>query len=130
MRCEEVQTQLAALFDGELTQETSVVIEDHLAGCARCSEARDEIRAVLAITQAWNVEGEEILASVQQHIHQDEMRFLLLEVKRLRGEVDALRAEVTHLQSLTARYVATPSRESSVLRFPYATVRDVTRTAL
>ena len=130
MRCEEVQTQLAALFDGELTQETAVVIEAHLAGCARCSEARDEIRAVLAMTQAWNVEGEEILASVQQHIQQDEMRFLLLEVKRLRGEVDALRAEVTHFKSLTTRRVATPRWESSVLRFPYATVRDVTRTAL
>ena len=127
MRCEEVQTQLLALLDGELTSETAAAIEAHLAGCARCSEARAEISAVLEMTQAWNVEGGDVLAGVQQQIQQDAMHSLLLEMKRLRGEVDSLRTEVAELKSREARRVATPGRESSVLRFPYATVRDVTR---
>lgn len=130
MRCEEFQTQLTALLDGELTSEMAAVIEAHLAECAHCSEARDEIQVVLAMTQTWNVEGGEVLAGVQQQIQQDEMRSLLAEMKRLRGEVDALRAEVAQLRSMAARRVATPGRENSVLRFPYAAVRDVTPTTL
>jgi predicted anti-sigma-YlaC factor YlaD len=130
MICEEVQTQLPALLDGELTPETAVVIGTHLAGCARCSEARDEISAVLEMTKAWNVEGGDVLAGVQQQIIRDEMHSLLLEMKRLRGEVDSLRTEVAELKSRAARRVAPPGRESSVLRFPYATIRDVTRPVL
>jgi predicted anti-sigma-YlaC factor YlaD len=127
MRCEEVQTQLPALLDGELTSETTAIIEAHLAGCADCSAARDEIRAVLAMTQAWSVEGGEILAEVQQQIHQDAMHALLREMKQLRSEVEGLRAEVAELKSQAARRAATPGRESAGLRFPYATVRDMTR---
>ena len=130
MNCEEVQTQLPALLDGELTSETAVGIEAHLAGCAPCSEARDEIRAVLEMTKAWNVEGESVLAHVQQQINQDEMHSLLLEMKQLRREVASLRAEVAELKSKAAKRVATLERESSVLRFPYANLRDVTRPVL
>ena len=130
MSCEEVQTQFAALLDGELPPGAGAAVEAHLAGCARCAEAYAEIRAVLAMTQAWSVEGGEVLAEVQQQIQQDEMRSLLREMKQLRGEVDALRAEVAQLKSQAARRAAAAGRESSVLRFPYATARDATRPIL
>ena len=130
MRCEEFQTQLSAFLDGEMTQETAACIEAHLTGCVRCSEAHDEIGAVLAMTRAWNVEGGEVLAGIQQQIQQDTMYALLREVQRLRVEVDSLRAEVADIKSREARRAATAGRESSVLRFPYATVRDGNRSLL
>lgn len=130
MSCDEIQTQLPALLDGELTSETAAVIEAHLAGCARCSEVRDEIRAVLEMTRAWSVEGGDVLAGVQQQINRDDLHSLLLEMKRLRREVDALRAEVAELKIRAAKRVVTPGRETSALRFPYANVRDVTRPIL
>ncbi len=122
--------QLSALLDSELTPETADVIKAHLSGCVRCAEAHDEIRAMLAMTQAWNVEGGEVLEGTLWQIQQDELHALLREMQQLRGEVESLRAEVAELKSRSARRVATHERESSVLRFPYAILRDATRPIL
>lgn len=130
MSCEEVQRQLPALLDGELTPEAASVLEAHLADCATCSEARNEMRAVLEMAKVWHVEGGEVLAAVQEQIRQDEMRALRQEMKRLRGEVVALRAEVADLKCQVEKHDATAERERSVLRFPYSTVREVTRPLL
>ena len=131
MSCEEVQRQLTALLDGELRPGAASEIEAHLAECAACSEACDEIRAVLAMTQAWNVEGGAVLAGVQQQISQDEMRALLLEMKRLRGEVVALRSEVTELKIRMAQRDATIGQgNSDFLRFPCSAAKDTVRLIL
>jgi predicted anti-sigma-YlaC factor YlaD len=130
MRCEEVQTQLSALLDGELTSETAAVIEGHLAGCMRCSEARNEISALLEMTTEWNIAGGDVLTPVRQQIQQDTLHALLLEMQRLRSEVDSLRTEFAELKSRAARLGPTPGRESSLLRFPYAAAQNVPRTIL
>jgi anti-sigma factor RsiW len=130
MSCEEVQTQLTALLDGELAPEMTAEIEAHLAGCAACSEARAEMEAVLEMTRAWSVEGAGVLAAVQQQIQQDEMRALLQEVRQLRNEVASLREEVAHLKGRAGKSARAADREASVLRFPYASVRDIPRPVL
>jgi anti-sigma factor RsiW len=121
MSCEEVQTQLTALLDGELAPEMTAEIEAHLAGCAACSEARAEMEAVLEMTRAWSVEGAGVLAAVQQQIQQ---------VRQLRNEVASLREEVAHLKGRAGKSARAADREASVLRFPYASVRDIPRPVL
>jgi predicted anti-sigma-YlaC factor YlaD len=127
MSCDEVQAQLTALLDGELTPEAASGIEAHLVVCKTCSEARDEMRAVLEMAKAWQVDGSDVLTAVQQQISQEDMHALLLEMKRLRGEIVALRAEVAELKSRVGKRDATAEREIGILRFPYATARDSTR---
>ena len=127
MRCEEARTQLTALLDGELAPEAAGALKAHLAVCVACSQARDEMQAALEIATAWQVEGGDVLATVQQQILQDDIRSLLPEMKRLQGEVAALRAEVAELKSQIEKRETPAERGSSVLRFPYATARDVTR---
>ena len=127
MRCDEAQTQLTALLDGELAPEAVDALKSHLAVCAPCSQAHDEMQAALEMAAAWQVEGGDVLAAVQQQIYRDDMRALLLEMKRLQGEVAALRAEVAELKSQMEKHDTPAERGSSVPRFPYAPVRDVTR---
>ena len=127
MSCDKVQMQLAALLDGELTPEAVSAIEGHLAVCAICSQAHDEMRSTLEMAKAWQVDGGDVLAAVQHQVLQDEMRAVLLEMQRLRGEVVTLRAEVAALKNQVGKRDAPAGRGSSVLRFPYATVRDITR---
>ena len=130
MSCDEVQMQLSALLDDELIPEAAAIIEAHLAGCARCSEARDEMSAVLKMTKAWDVQGSDVLAAVQQKVQQDEIHSALMEIKLRRAEVDSLRAEVAELKSQRGKRDVISGRKSSLLRFPYATARDVTHPIL
>jgi predicted anti-sigma-YlaC factor YlaD len=127
IRCDEVQTQGTALLDGELTPEAASAIEAHLAVCAACSESYHKMRTALELAKAWQVEGGDVLVAVQQQITQDEMHSLRLEMKRLCGEVAALRAEVTELKRQEAHRSTAIGQQTSILRFPYATVRDMTR---
>jgi hypothetical protein len=46
--CRGIETELTALFQGELTAERRAEVEEHLAGCASCRTARDGIRSVFS----------------------------------------------------------------------------------
>jgi predicted anti-sigma-YlaC factor YlaD len=135
MSCDAIQTQLMALLDGELTPEAAAAIEAHLTACATCSAAHDEIVVVLDMTKAWDVPGSDlqtdVQAAVQQQIRQDELHSVLLEMKRLRGEVASLRAEVTELKiQLGQRNAAADQGNSDFLRFPYVTAHNAPRLIL
>ena len=49
MKCQEVQEQLSAWLDGELSEATGAILTDHLTGCAAC---REEWRQLTALDDA------------------------------------------------------------------------------
>ncbi len=52
MRCDEADALLVEYLDGGLPAAESGRLERHVAGCARCGAARDELRAALALVRA------------------------------------------------------------------------------
>jgi anti-sigma factor RsiW len=52
MRCHEVHDLLMEFLDGGLAAGPAAEVQEHLAGCARCAAARDELRAALALVHA------------------------------------------------------------------------------
>ena len=49
MRCHEVNGLLMEFLDGGLAAGPAAEVRQHLAGCARCAAARDDLRAALAL---------------------------------------------------------------------------------
>ena len=52
MRCPEVDDLLMDFLDGGLPAGPAAAVREHLAGCARCAAARDDVRAALALVHA------------------------------------------------------------------------------
>ncbi len=52
MRCHEVDDLLMEFMDGGLPGGAAGEVQAHLAGCARCAAARDDLRAALALVHA------------------------------------------------------------------------------
>ena len=52
MRCEQVDDLLMEFLDGGLAAGPAGEVREHLAGCARCAAARDDLRAALALVHA------------------------------------------------------------------------------
>jgi anti-sigma factor RsiW len=52
MRCHEVDDLLMEFLDGGLAAGPAAEVRQHLAGCARCAAARDDLLAALALVHA------------------------------------------------------------------------------
>jgi hypothetical protein len=53
MRCFEVQVELEAYVDGELSPERTALLEQHLAGCQGCRAELARLQAVVATLESW-----------------------------------------------------------------------------
>ena len=98
MNCENLQSRLTALLDGELPEDEAAAAERHLAGCSGCTQARAELLAVKKMASAWNTDVPDTSARVLAAIAAGDQRLLLDEVRLLRTEMEALRSEVTMLR--------------------------------
>ncbi len=54
MKCRTIEEDLSALLDGELSAVEERRIRDHLALCARCRAALDELRRTSRLLRAWD----------------------------------------------------------------------------
>ncbi len=52
MGCREIEEVLTEFLDGGLPAQPAAEVREHLAGCARCAAARDDLRAALALVHA------------------------------------------------------------------------------
>ena len=98
MICDETQTQLTALADGELAPEAVAEVQRHLEACPACAGAYSESLQVRKMADAWPVDAPDISARVSSAIAADEQRLLLAELQGLRREMEGLRAEVSVLR--------------------------------
>ena len=55
MRCFNVQMELEAYVDGELSPERTALLERHLAGCNDCRAELVHLQAVVAALEAWPI---------------------------------------------------------------------------
>lgn len=58
MRCLDVQLELEAYVDGELSPEQAALLEQHVANCAGCRMALARLRAVTAALETWPLAAE------------------------------------------------------------------------
>src|SRR5947209_5354610 len=66
MWCLKVRKQLSAYTDGELAPAAASVVEEHLAGCARCAAEERELRQLARLTAL--VPEEELPAGLHARI--------------------------------------------------------------
>ena len=59
MRCFEVQGELEAYVDGELSRERTALLEQHLAGCEGCRAELARLQAVVAALESWPLVAEQ-----------------------------------------------------------------------
>lgn len=53
MDCEKIKTQLSTYIDGELTEEESLFIREHISVCADCSQEEDSLRKTSDVLGFW-----------------------------------------------------------------------------
>ena len=58
MRCFDVQMELEAYVDGELSPERTALLERHIAGCESCQAELDRLQAVVAALETWPLVSE------------------------------------------------------------------------
>jgi predicted anti-sigma-YlaC factor YlaD len=58
MRCFDVQVELEAYVDGELSPERRALLEGHLAGCEGCRAELARLEAVVAALETWPLVAE------------------------------------------------------------------------
>jgi anti-sigma factor RsiW len=70
MRCFDVQVELEAYVDGELSPERTVLLEQHLAGCEGCRAELARLQAVVAALESWPLVAEpaQLTARVMAHV--------------------------------------------------------------
>jgi anti-sigma factor RsiW len=70
MRCFEVQVELEAYVDGELSPERTALLEQHLAGCEGCRAELARLQAVVAALESWPLvtEPAELTARVMAQV--------------------------------------------------------------
>jgi anti-sigma factor RsiW len=70
MRCFEVQGELEAYVDGELSRERTALLEQHLAGCEGCRAELARLGAVVAALESWPLVAEpaELTARVMAQV--------------------------------------------------------------
>jgi anti-sigma factor RsiW len=70
MRCFEVQGELEAYVDGELSRERTALLEQHLASCEGCRAELARLRAVVAALESWPLVAEpaELTARVMAQV--------------------------------------------------------------
>jgi hypothetical protein len=70
MRCFDVQVELEAYVDGELSQERTALLEQHLAGCEGCRAELARLQAVVAALESWPLVAEpaELTARVMARV--------------------------------------------------------------
>lgn len=72
MRCFDVQVELEAYVDGELSPERTALLEQHLAGCEGCRAELARLQAVVAALESWPLVAEpaqltaRVIAQVRQ----------------------------------------------------------------
>jgi hypothetical protein len=72
MRCFDVQVELEAYVDGELSQERAALLERHLAGCEGCRAELARLQAVVAALETWPLVAEpaQLTARVMAQVRQ------------------------------------------------------------
>ena len=108
MTCDTCQPQLTALRDGEIAPEAAAEAERHLAVCPDCAQARADLAAVGDMASAWTVDAPDISDRVRQAIASDDQNLLLEEMRFLRAEMQDLRAEVAALRRQLSRRADLP----------------------
>jgi anti-sigma factor RsiW len=70
MCCFEVQVELEAYVDGELSPERTALLEQHLAGCEGCRAELARLQAVVAALESWPLVAEpaELTARVMAQV--------------------------------------------------------------
>jgi anti-sigma factor RsiW len=70
MRCFEVQGELEAYVDGELSRERTALLERHLAGCEGCRAELARLQAVVVALESWPLMAEpaELTARVMAQV--------------------------------------------------------------
>ncbi len=114
MTCDVLQVQLTAWQDGELPPETAAKIEAHLASCTQCTQSLAELSAVGEKADVWTVDAPDLTERILSAVDQNEQILLLDEIRALRGEMQALRVEVSDLRRRLSR------RDDPLAWFPSA----------
>jgi len=72
MRCFDVQVELEAYVDGELSPERAALLEWHLAGCEGCRAELTRLQAVVATLETWPLVAEpaQLTARVMAQVRQ------------------------------------------------------------
>ena len=70
MRCFDVQVELEAYVDGELSREQTTLLEQHLAGCGSCRAEQARLQAVVVALESWPLVAEpaELTARVMARV--------------------------------------------------------------
>lgn len=126
MTCDEADSRLTALVDGELPPADADRVEDHLRHCAACSQARSALARVGRLADAWYVEGGDVWEDIRQEIVAPDLTDLLDAMRSLQGDIQALRTEVADLRRQVAARPSSPANGSGPL-FPYSSPVKVTR---
>lgn len=124
MTCDEANTRLTALIDGELAPAELALVEGHLRQCAACSRVQRELVQAGLLADAWSVEGGDVWENVRQETSPD-LTDLLAAIRSLQGDVQALRAEVADLRRQLAVRPTAPRSVGSL--FPDVTGRQAVR---
>lgn len=103
MTCDTCQSQLTALWDGELAPEAAAEAERHLETCPDCRRAWLDLTALGEMSGAWTLGVPDITGRVMQAVTDNDSSFLLDEMRRLRAEMQELRTEIAALRRQLSR---------------------------
>lgn len=126
MKCKDVQMELVAYLDEELSTMGQRAIEAHLAECADCDQEAEELRDVTELTKSWEGIAPKAnwWANLQEKLESEKTRDIATEIRHLRNTLNDLseRLETREMNSVTINEIMILDEVARYLRVDVDTV--------
>jgi len=126
MKCKDVQMELVAYLDEELSTMGQRAIEAHLAECVNCDQEAEELRDVTELTKSWEGIAPKAnwWANLQAKLESEKARDIATEIRHLRNTLNDLSEcfERQNVNSATLNEIMTLDEVARYLRVDADTV--------